>query len=143
MPLGESFEIIVNIRNNGSETRNINAVLTADSVFYNGVKKDFIKREQGMFSVRPGEREQLMTRVMPEEYMDKLSDHALVKIYAIANVEETKQTWSEEDDFTLFKPEITVRAMGDPVVGEEFWVEFRLVSKCFSEKYSFLYGHLI
>lgn len=125
VPLGDSFDVIVNIKNNGTETRNINAVLTADSVHYNGVKKDFIKREQGNFSVRAGEREQLVTHVTAEDYMEKLSDHALIKIYAIANVEETKQTWSEEDDFNLYKPELTVRAMGDPVVGEQFLVEFR------------------
>lgn len=44
----------------------------------------------------------------PEEYMEKLVDYCLIKIYAIANVKETRQTWSEEDDFPLQKPKLKV-----------------------------------
>lgn len=35
-------------------------------------------------------------------------DHGLIKIYAIASVEETKQTWSEEDDFTMLLPQMNI-----------------------------------
>lgn len=125
VPLGQSFDVVVNIQNKSSETRTISAVLTADSVFYNGVKKNFIKREQGTFTVKAGEREQLKTHVAPAEYMNKLTDHNLIKIYGIANVKETKQTWSEEDDFTLFKPQLNVQLVEEPRIGRDCRAEFR------------------
>jgi transglutaminase 1 len=47
--------------------------------------------------------------VPAKEYLDKLVDKSLIKIYAIANVKETKQTWSEEDDFQLQKPKLNIQ----------------------------------
>lgn len=49
-----------------------------------------------------------------EEYSDKLVDHGLIKIYAIASVEETKQTWSEEDDFSMVLPTLNVIMPDEP-----------------------------
>lgn len=48
-------------------------------------------------------------RVTPEEYLPNLVDHGLVKVYALAKVEETKQIWSEEDDFYISKPKLTLK----------------------------------
>lgn len=52
--------------------------------------------------------ETLRITVKPDEYVNKLVDHSLVKVYAIASVRDTKQTWSEEDDFQLIKPKLSV-----------------------------------
>lgn len=52
--------------------------------------------------------ETIRITVKPEEYVNKLVDHSLVKVYAIASVKDTKQTWSEEDDFQLIKPKLSV-----------------------------------
>lgn len=49
--------------------------------------------------------------VTAANYIDKLVDHSLIKIFAIANVRETRQTWSEEDDFPLIKPKMDVRVI--------------------------------
>lgn len=46
--------------------------------------------------------------VRPEDYLNKFSDHSLVKIFSIATVSETRQTWSEEDDFVLVKPNLSI-----------------------------------
>ena len=55
--------------------------------------------------------ETLLITISAREYADKLVDHSLIKINAIAHVLETRQTWSEEDDFPLIKPdlELTVK----------------------------------
>lgn len=47
-------------------------------------------------------------RVTLEDYQSKFADHTLVKIFSIANVKETHQTWSEEDDFLLIKPNLVI-----------------------------------
>lgn len=65
-------------------------------------------------------------RVTPEEYLDKLVDHGLIKIYAIATVEETKQTWSEEDDFSMILPTLNIVMSDKPCrVNEPCEVKFR------------------
>jgi transglutaminase 1 len=51
----------------------------------------------------------LRITVTTREYLDKMVDKNFVKIYAIANVKETGQTWSEEDDFQLQKPKLNVQ----------------------------------
>jgi hypothetical protein len=53
--------------------------------------------------------ETLGLSVAAKEYLDKVVDKNLIKIYAIANVRETGQTWSEEDDFQLQKPKLSVQ----------------------------------
>ncbi|KAL1124055.1 hypothetical protein AAG570_001825, partial [Ranatra chinensis] len=116
---GEPFSIVVNIENKSNEERNIYAVLSASSVYYTGVTMHKLKRQNGKFKMGPKSRETLRIKVKPEEYTDKLADHSLVKIYAIANVTETKQTWSEEDDFPLIKPDLDIKISGDLFIGSK------------------------
>lgn len=52
--------------------------------------------------------EQIRITVEPEEYIHKLTDHSLIKLIAVASVIETKQTWTEEDDFPLIKPNLNI-----------------------------------
>lgn len=46
--------------------------------------------------------------VRPEEYLDKLVEYCIMKLYAIASVVETRQTWADEDDFQVLKPSIEI-----------------------------------
>ncbi|EFA03506.1 hemocyte protein-glutamine gamma-glutamyltransferase [Tribolium castaneum] len=119
IPFGENFEVRVEMENRSGETRTISAVLSASSIFYTGVTASQVKRLQQTFTLDSNQKETLKITITPEEYLDKLVDHGLIKIYAIANVKETKQTWSEEDDFTLIKPEITVEIADACKVGED------------------------
>lgn len=138
VPFGQSFDVVVKIENKSSEVRNINAVLSASSVFYTGATANNLKKMQGNFKVNPGDKETLQIQISPEEYLDKLVDHSLIKIYAIANVKETKQTWSEEDDFTLVKPDMTIQVSGICKVGEDCTVNFR----CLFEAFCFFFNYL-
>lgn len=52
--------------------------------------------------------ENIHTYVKPSEYMDKLSAHSLIRITAMANVQETEQLWSQDDDFIVQKPQLAV-----------------------------------
>ena len=48
----------------------------------------------------------LALTVYPSDYAEKLVEYCMVKIYSQIRVKETKQTWSEEDDFILEKPQL-------------------------------------
>lgn len=52
----------------------------------------------------------------------------MMKIYAIATVKETQQTWSEEDDFSIEKPQIEILTRGDLQVGREFTLDVKLTN---------------
>lgn len=53
--------------------------------------------------------EQLKLTVTVDDYLDKLVEYCIMKLYAIASVEETRQTWADEDDFQVLKPSIDVK----------------------------------
>ena len=55
----------------------------------------------------------LILTVRPEEYMDKLVEYCMVKVYSMIRVVDTNQTWSGEEDFMMDKPrlEIEVKIM--------------------------------
>ncbi|KAJ8921066.1 hypothetical protein NQ315_015862 [Exocentrus adspersus] len=124
VPLGESFNVVIKLHNKANEERTIKAILSASSIYYRGTTASDIKRAQDVFKVKPGQKNTLSVRVTPEEYLPKLVDHNLIKIYAIATVEETKQTWSEEDDFTLLLPKVAIKAQERCRVGEPCDVTF-------------------
>ena len=48
----------------------------------------------------------LILTVNPGEYMDKLVEYCMVKVYSMIRVVETNQTWTEEDDFLMDKPRL-------------------------------------
>jgi transglutaminase 1 len=89
--------------------RTITAVLSANSAYYTGVVARRLMRADRQFVLQPGARETMQVRVSWEDYRDKMVDFGHIKIYAMANVQETKQAWSEEDDFQLEKPKLDVQ----------------------------------
>ncbi|KAG8192992.1 hypothetical protein JTE90_028112 [Oedothorax gibbosus] len=110
--IGQPFEVIVEVENRSDETRTVNSVLTASSVYYTGIIARNIKRARGVFTLKPRQKEELGIEVSAEDYLDKLVDYALMKIYAIASVKETQQTWAEEDDFQVDKPTLNIEIEG-------------------------------
>lgn len=53
--------------------------------------------------------EQLRLTITVDDYLDKLVEYCNMKLYSIATVVETKQTWADEDDFQVLKPNIVVK----------------------------------
>ncbi|KAG7301253.1 hypothetical protein JYU34_014157 [Plutella xylostella] len=107
--IGDEFRICVDITNTSDEGRNIKAVLSATSIFYNGVKSQVVKKAEGKIFVGPGKREEISIQVSPEEYLTRLVEYGNLKITAMAIVDETKQSWADDDDFAVLKPIISVK----------------------------------
>lgn len=51
VPLGQSFDVVVEIENKSDQERTISAVLTAGAVLYTGAAAGDIKKSQGKFKV--------------------------------------------------------------------------------------------
>lgn len=69
-------------------------------------------------------------RVNPEDYMDKLVDFSMLKLYAVATVKETQQTWSAENVFSIQKPTLGLEVRGPRplLVNQGFGLEIRLTN---------------
>ncbi|XP_033318648.1 hemocyte protein-glutamine gamma-glutamyltransferase-like [Bombus bifarius] len=123
--IGQPFAVIVNMKNKSNQIRTIQAVLSAGSVYYTGIKARLVKRASGDFVLQPHASEQLRLRVTVDDYLDKLVEYCNMKLYSIATVVETKQTWADEDDFQVLKPSITVKIDGEPIVGKPSIISLR------------------
>ena len=114
-------------QNCSTETRTLKALLSSSSIYYTGITAHPIKKAQGEFQLGPGEsknylkvlkscvtlnsiftEDTLALTIFPTDYMGKLVDYCMMKIYGLIKVKETNQTWSEEDDFVLEKPKLQV-----------------------------------
>jgi len=117
--VGETFKVKIIVRNESDEERNINAALTARAVYYTGVNHTIIKKAEGKITLGPRKEQELALTIPYKEYWRKLIEHCLIKMYAICRVEETHQTWTEEDDFQVMKPSMDITAPDEVVRGKE------------------------
>nr|XP_023026500.1 hemocyte protein-glutamine gamma-glutamyltransferase-like [Leptinotarsa decemlineata] len=107
--IGENFNIVVKIKNKSDKDRHIKCALSAATVYYNGVKATMITKQEGEFNMKPHSEEEVKLPVKADEYLDKLVEYCIMKIYAIATITETNQTWADEDDFQVVTPNIDIR----------------------------------
>ncbi|XP_054712738.1 hemocyte protein-glutamine gamma-glutamyltransferase-like isoform X2 [Uloborus diversus] len=110
--IGQPFRVIVDVENKSDEVRTVTSVLSASTVHYTGIIARKVKRSRGVFSLKPRQKEELGIEVSVDDYLDKLVDYAMLKIYAISTVKETQQTWAEEDDFQVEKPPLKIEIEG-------------------------------
>lgn len=122
--IGEPFAVEVHIENRSGEERVVRAALSAASVYYTGVKAHMVKKASGTFAVQPYSTDVLRLSVDPEEYAEKLVEYNNMKIFALASVEGTKQTWAAEDDFQVMVPVLNITVQDQPAVGESCSVVF-------------------
>lgn len=67
-----------------------------------------------------------MMKVTADDYLDKLVEYCILKLYAVASVTETNQTWAGEDDFQVLKPKIDIRV----------FIAFPSIINCFKAYFS-------
>nr|XP_033341897.1 hemocyte protein-glutamine gamma-glutamyltransferase-like [Megalopta genalis]XP_033341898.1 hemocyte protein-glutamine gamma-glutamyltransferase-like [Megalopta genalis]XP_033341899.1 hemocyte protein-glutamine gamma-glutamyltransferase-like [Megalopta genalis]XP_033341900.1 hemocyte protein-glutamine gamma-glutamyltransferase-like [Megalopta genalis]XP_033341901.1 hemocyte protein-glutamine gamma-glutamyltransferase-like [Megalopta genalis] len=126
--IGKSFAVTVNMKNKSDQPRTIQAILSAGSVYYTGIKANLVKRASGDFVLQPNATEQLRLTVTEDDYLDKLVEYCIMKLYCIATVKETRQTWADEDDFQVLKPNIMIKIEGDPTVGKPSTISLSFVN---------------
>ncbi|KAB7498797.1 Hemocyte protein-glutamine gamma-glutamyltransferase [Armadillidium nasatum] len=80
-------------------------------------------RKSSLFTL-PLEARTLQLSVSLNDYYDKLVEYAMIKLTALATVEETTQTWVDEDTFQILKPSIKVDVSGKGFVGKPLLVKF-------------------
>ncbi len=108
---GQPYTARIWLHNKSGETRTLKALVSSSSLYYTGVSANLIKKAKGEFRLRPGQRDSLALDVRVEDYAEKLVDYCLVKIRGLIRVLETGQMWTEEDDFVLEKPRLSIEVV--------------------------------
>ncbi len=152
-------------QNRSRSARTVKALLSSSSVYYTGITANPVKKAQGEFVLAPGQSESKTTlhfpiitttndnvccaedtlslTIRPDDYLGRLVDYCMMKIYALIKVKETHQTWSDEDDFVMEKPKLKVEVGGlsnfCPFSAVRYFL--RLLSRV-SRLYSDFLGHL-
>ncbi|XP_046746451.1 hemocyte protein-glutamine gamma-glutamyltransferase-like [Diprion similis] len=106
--IGEPFAVQVNVKNNSKEQRTIRAILSVRSVFYNGNPGHTVKSVLTNLTLHPKKRDVLRLPITADQYLDKLVEYCHLKLSAVIAVNETNQTWVDEDDFRVVKPTINI-----------------------------------
>eukprot|EP00092_Neocalanus_flemingeri_P008907 GFUD01009582.1.p1 GENE.GFUD01009582.1~~GFUD01009582.1.p1 ORF type:complete len:767 (-),score=186.34 GFUD01009582.1:232-2472(-) len=110
---GEPYRAKIVLENTTDSKRTMSVLVSSYSIHYNGVKAKQIKEARGQFTLQPKEKDTLVLTVTPGEYMDKLVEYCMVKIYSMIRVVETDQTWTDEDDFMMDKPRLDMELVGE------------------------------
>ncbi|XP_071533405.1 hemocyte protein-glutamine gamma-glutamyltransferase-like [Panulirus ornatus] len=105
---GQSMTVTLQVHNNSSETRTVQANISTRSAFYTGVYGTHLKRVTGQFTLAGGQRDTLTLKLDASEYQDRLVDMGFIKITATGYVSENKQSYIDEFDFQFEKPRMTI-----------------------------------
>lgn len=111
--MGQPFQVKVVVRNQSNEHRTVSTSLTASSVYYTSIHHSTLKRSDSKFKLGPQQQQDVVLTVQFNEYWKKLVEGCLMKIYIICRVEETGQTYTEEDDFVVEKPRLQIGLQGE------------------------------
>ncbi|KAI8519762.1 hypothetical protein Bbelb_030190, partial [Branchiostoma belcheri] len=126
--IGENIRVRLTMKNLTSEPRRVTAHLTAQAMYYNGVPAYDIGEMEEDVTVPPMSEAWVDMTYTPSEYLDKLVEQAIVKVHALAHVDNTGQVYVGQDDFLLISPELTITAPGVMILGEQTTVEIELTN---------------
>ncbi|XP_055638666.1 annulin-like isoform X2 [Toxorhynchites rutilus septentrionalis] len=114
--IGESFSVIVQIKNRSSETiHTINGYLNVETVLYTGKSREMVKTEPFTISLKPNSEEFIRMVVTFDEYYKKLLEQAAFNISCMATVNNTDYEFFAQDDFRVRKPDIKIKLAETPV----------------------------
>ncbi|XP_066288389.1 protein-glutamine gamma-glutamyltransferase K-like [Branchiostoma lanceolatum] len=114
--MGEDIQITLYMKNNSKESRKVTAHLTANASYYTGTPAGKIGELEKDVTIKPGGEEFVDMKFTPKEYLDKLVEQAIVKLFVMAHVDTTKQVYVGEHDFRLVSPDLILKAPSEMTV---------------------------
>ncbi|XP_066288397.1 protein-glutamine gamma-glutamyltransferase K-like [Branchiostoma lanceolatum] len=117
--MGEDVLITLYMKNNSKESRKVTAHLTANASYYTGTPAGKIGELEKDVTIKPGGEGFVDMKFTPKEYLDKLVEQAIVKLFVMAHVDTTKQVYVGEHDFRLVSPDLILKAPSEMTVGQQ------------------------
>ncbi|XP_066289247.1 protein-glutamine gamma-glutamyltransferase K-like [Branchiostoma lanceolatum] len=106
--IGQDIHVTLTITNTSLESRHVTAHLTANATYYTGVLGKQIGELEEDVTIAAGGEDSVKMTFTPREYLDKLVEQSLVKVFVLAHVDTTKQAWAGEIDFRLLSPDLVI-----------------------------------
>ncbi|KAA0706761.1 Protein-glutamine gamma-glutamyltransferase K [Triplophysa tibetana] len=122
--LGADAKLSITIQNMSSEQRSVTLFGQVEVVYYTGVHKATVKKDQVPVDLQPSEVDSIDWTLLYDDYKDQLVDQAMLMLTLTGRVAETKQVLATQFSFRLRTPDILITTVGDAVLGKELSVEF-------------------
>ncbi|XP_068196108.1 protein-glutamine gamma-glutamyltransferase K isoform X2 [Antennarius striatus] len=117
--MGADAQLSILLKNLSSEPRRTTLHIQVAVMYYTGVLKGTIKKEQLPVELLPNE-EKTIDWVLPyQEYQNQLVDQAALMLTLSGRVSETQQVLANQTTFRLRTPDLTITPLGKAVVGKE------------------------
>uniref|UniRef100_A0A3Q2Z2P6 Protein-glutamine gamma-glutamyltransferase K n=1 Tax=Hippocampus comes TaxID=109280 RepID=A0A3Q2Z2P6_HIPCM len=117
--MGADARLSIVVKNLSSEPRRTTLHCQVAVMYYTGVVKGTIKKEQLPVELLPNE-EQTIEWVLPyQQYQNQLVDQAALMLTLSGRVNETKQVLANQTCFRLLTPDLNITPLGEAVVGKE------------------------
>ncbi|XP_054625205.1 protein-glutamine gamma-glutamyltransferase K [Dunckerocampus dactyliophorus] len=117
--MGADAHLSIVVKNLSSHPRRTTLHSQVAVMYYTGVVKSTIKKEQLPVELLPNE-EKTIEWVLPyQEYQNQLVDQAALMLTLSGRVNETKQVLANQTTFRLRTPNLNITPLGKAVVGQE------------------------
>ncbi|XP_061747407.1 protein-glutamine gamma-glutamyltransferase K [Nerophis ophidion] len=117
--MGADAHLSLLVKNLSSEPRRTTLHSQVAVMYYTGVVKGTIKKEQLPVELLPNE-EKTIEWVLPyQQYQNQLVDQAALMLTLSGRVTETKQVLANQTTFRLRTPDLNITPLGKAVVGQE------------------------
>ncbi|KAI2650003.1 Protein-glutamine gamma-glutamyltransferase K [Labeo rohita] len=125
--LGADTKLAIVVKNTSSEVRTFNLHGQVVVMYYTGVYKATVKKDQIPVELQPNEDETVEWCLRYDDYKNQLVDQAMLMLTVTGRVNETKQVLATQFRFRLRASDLVIKPEGDAVVGKEMkvTVDFR------------------
>uniref|UniRef100_UPI0037E72C0F protein-glutamine gamma-glutamyltransferase K n=1 Tax=Semicossyphus pulcher TaxID=241346 RepID=UPI0037E72C0F len=117
--MGTDAKLKIQVKNQSSQPRRTTLHSQVAVMYYTGVLKGTIKKEQIPVELAPHE-EKIIEWVLPyQQYQNQLVDQAALMLTLSGRVSETQQVLANQTTFRLRTPDLNITPLGEAVVGKE------------------------
>lgn len=117
--MGNDAQLTIMVKNQSSQPRQTTLHSQVAVMYYTGVLRGTIKKEQIPVELLPNE-EKTIEWVLPyQQYQNQLVDQAALMLTLSGRVSETQQVLANQTTFRLRTPDLNITPLGEAVVGKE------------------------
>ncbi|XP_054459226.1 protein-glutamine gamma-glutamyltransferase K-like [Anoplopoma fimbria] len=121
--MGKDADLTITLRNSSSEKRSLSLHSQVAVMYYTGVHKSTVRKDQTDLDLEPNEVRILEWAMAYKDYKDQLVDQAALMLTLSGRVKETQQVLATQFSFRLRTPDLSITPIGKAVVGEKMAVE--------------------
>ncbi|XP_043080830.1 protein-glutamine gamma-glutamyltransferase K isoform X2 [Puntigrus tetrazona] len=117
--LGADAKLAITVKNTSSEKRTFTLLSQVVVMYYTGVYKATVKKDEIPIELQPNEVETVEWCLLYDDYKEQLVDQAMLMLTLTGRVTETKQVLATQFRFRLRTSDLVIKPEGDAVVGKE------------------------